>query len=303
MFMLKKPEISIFGSAHRPKNWMDLYKSIGENHVSFEIIFVGPNEPDFELPSNFRFIKSYTKPTQCFEIACRNATADLIIPMADDMEFRTERPLDRLYNTYKSYNNKKLILSCRYMLNGQDRSNTDQRFFPGNTSSPVMPLAGLMSRKLYRDIGGIDRNFIAVMWDLDVAMRVYVQGGEVLLSDVYLDELKSKSSGSTLCADYWNHDRTLVVNLWSVNGTTHFNRTKSVEPFTDLKILEESQGPRGRWRGSSSVILEKLADFCQQSLLVFSRAYRAIRNPGKYPEYARRIFRRLLFRKVPATRE
>jgi len=154
------PGISIYGSAHRPQNWMDLYESIGDNDVSFEVVFVGPNEPDFELPSNFRFIRSYTKPTQCFEIASRNAAADLIMPIADDVEFRTKRPLDLLYTTYKSYSNDKLMISCRYMLNGEDLSHSAHRFFVGDSSSPIMPLCGLMSKKLYRDIGGIDKKFL-----------------------------------------------------------------------------------------------------------------------------------------------
>ena len=286
---MKKPEISIFAPAHRPQNWMDFYRSIGDNDISFEIIFVGPNEPDFELPSNFRFIKSYTKPTQCAEIASRNTRAELIMNVADDCEFRTKRPLDMLYNTYKSYNNDKLILSCRYMLNGEDRSCTDQRFFAGDNSSPIMPMFGFMSKKLYRDIGGIDRNFIAVMWDLDIAMRVLALGGEVILSDVYADELKSKSAGSNLCNEFWSHDRQLLESLWSVNRKTHFNRTKPVEPFSDYKILEESQGPRGRWHGTSPVMLENLVDF-----LRLNRVCRAIRNPTRYPNYAKRILKRIL---------
>jgi hypothetical protein len=285
---MKKPEISIYGSAHRPQNWMDLYRSIGDNDISFEVIFVGPNEPDFKLPSNFKFIKSYTKPTQCIEIASRNTTADLIIQMADDCEFGTKRPLDMLYNTYKSYNNDKLILSCRYMLNKKIRPNSDHRFFSGDNSSPVMPLSGLMSKKLYGDIGGIDRNFIAVMFDLDIAMRVLALGGEVILSDVYLDELKSKSAGSNLCAEFWSHDRKLLENLWSVDRKTHFNRIKPVEPFFDYKVLEESQGPRGRWHGTSPVILENLVDF-----LRLNRVCRAIRDPARYLNYAKRTLKRI----------
>ena len=293
--MMGTPDISIFGSAHRPQNWMDLYRSIGDNNVSFEIIFVGPNEPNFQLPSNFKFIKSYTKPTQCFEIAVRNTTADLIMPIADDLEFRTEKPLDILYNTYKSYNNDKLILSCRYMLNGEDRSAIDHRFFVGDNSSPVMPLCGLMARKLYRDTGGIDRNFIAVMWDLDITMRVLALGGEVILSDVYVDELKSKSCGSKLCREFWYHDRGLLESLWSVNGQIHFNRARPVEPFSDFRILEESQGPRGRWHGTSPVLLERLIDFGRP---FFGKVYRGIRNPTKFPEYAKRMLRLLPFRSV-----
>lgn len=295
---MKKPEISMYGSAHRPQNWMDLYRSIGTNNISFEVIFVGPNEPDFELPSNFKFIKSYTKPTQCVEIASRNTTADLIMQMADDTEFRTKAPLDKLYNTYKSYNNDKLILSCRYMLNGIDQSRTEHHFFTYDRSSPVMPLSGLMSRKLYRDIGGIDRNFIAVMFDLDITMSVLALGGEVILSDVYVDELKSKSAGSNLCGEFWSHDRKLLESLWSFKGKTHFNRTKPIEPFSDFRILEESQGPRGRWHGTSPVVLENLVDFLRLNLLrlnrVINRVCRAIRNPTRYPNYAKRILKRIL---------
>ena len=196
------PSISLFSSSFRPQNWMDLYESIGDNDVSFEVVFVGPNEPDFKLPSNIRFIKSYTKPAQCWEIASRNAAADLIMEIADDVVFRTKRPLDLLYNTYKSYGNDKLILSCRYMLDGEDRSHTDHRFFVEDSSSPTMAVCGLRSKKLYRDIGGIDRNFIAVMWDLDITMRVLALGGEVVLSDVYIDELKSKAAGYSVYSEF-----------------------------------------------------------------------------------------------------
>lgn len=287
------PRISIYGPAHRPQNWLDFYRSLGANDISFEIVFVGPNDPDFELPSNFKYIRSYTKPAQCAEIASRNTTADLIMNVADDYEFRTAKPLDRLYNAYKSYNNDKLMLSCRYMLNGEDRSYTDQRFIAGDDSSPIMPMFGLVSKTLYKDIGGIDRNFIAVMWDLDIAMRIYALGGEVILSDVYADELKSKSGGSNLCSDFWHHDRGLLEDLWPRNGQGYLNRARRVEPFADARILELSQGPRGRWRGSGPLAYEKLEDFWRRDRPLFSRGYRAIRNPTQYATYAKRIYRSL----------
>jgi hypothetical protein len=289
--VLEKPDISIYASAHRPHNWMDLYRSIGHNDVSFEIVFVGPNVPDFELPDNFKFIKSRTKPTQCVEIAVRNTSADLIMNIADDTEFRTEKPLDILYQAYKSFNNNKILLSCRYMYHGQDIS---------DDSSQIMPLSALMSKKLYYDIGGIDRNFIAIMWDCDIAMRVYAMGGEVILSNVYLDEIESKRHGSILCREFWSHDRKLLERLWSINKKTHLNRTKPVEPFSDLRILEESQGPRGRWHGTSPVLVEKIVDFPKNNIKIlmriihriiflFGRVCHALRNPAKYPMYAKRV--------------
>jgi len=277
-----KPAISIFGPSYRPENWMDLYGSIGENEVRFEIVFVGPNEPDFELPSNLKFIKSCVKPMQCFEIAARNTTGDLIMDIADDVEFRTKSPLDRLYNIYKSYNNYKLIISCRYMQDGVDLSEECHRFFAGDKSSPVLPLSGLMSRKLYREIGGIDRNFIAIIGGNDLAMRAHANGAEIILSDVYLDETKSKSRGSQLCVEYWNHDRGLLMDLWVVNGKVQSKRARPVEPFSDIKIMEESQGPRGRWRGNGFLLFEKIEDN-------LPRVIRGIRKPSMYLNYAKRI--------------
>ena len=273
------PKISIFASAHRPQNWMDLYKSIGENDVEFELVFVGPNQPDYRLPNNFRFIRSLVKPTQCLEIALRNTTADLVMNIADDCMFEESRPLDRLYETYKNYNNDKIILSCRYMLNGEDLS--ESAHFDG-MSSPVMPLAGLMSRNLLMSIGGIDKNFIAIMWDSDIAMRVHALGGDVILSDVFLEEDLDKSAGSELCNEFWEHDRGLLFSLWKKNGKVHLRRTKPVEPFDDRNILKASQGPRGRWRGSGSIVIEKI----ETNL---PRIIRGIRKPSMYLNYARRM--------------
>ena len=241
-----KPKITLFAAAARPHHWLELYDRMGENETPFEIVFVGPNEPSYELPDNFKFIYSTTKPTQCFEIARRNASADLVINISDDCNFVDGHPIDRLYNTYKSYGNEKLILSCRYMIGNLDRRQ-DHLFFVKDLTSPVMPMHSLMSQKLYEEVGGVDRNFVAVMWDLDIAMRVYAVGGDVIISDVRSNETKEKNSGINLCAEYWLPDRPLLERLWSVNGKTHFNRTQLFEPFSDYKILEETQGPRGRW--------------------------------------------------------
>jgi len=295
------PRIGIVASAHRPQNWMDLYQSIGDNDIEFELVFVGPNQPDYELPKNFRFIRSLVKPTQCFEIALRNTTADLVIPIADDCTFiKSSRPMDRLYETFKTYKNEKLLLSCRLSTNDIDESHYAHRFYIADPSSPVMPLAPLMSKKLFSDLGGIDRNFIAVMWDLDFTMRAYASGGTVILSDVFLNEDKEKSAGSILCSEFWRHDRGLLESLWTKNGKVHFRRTKPFEPFDDLNILKASQGPRGRWRGNGPVILEKIVDRLNinRRLVKYgplaSAACRAIRRPSMYPKYTKKLLSRLI---------
>ena len=244
--MSVKPDISLYGPSIRPQDWLDYYERVGSNSINFEIVFVGPNESNSTLPDNFKFIKSNTKPAQCVEIARRNAIGDLIMNVADDHYFMEEHPLDHLCNTYYSYNNDKLLLSCRYMINGKDRTH-DHLFFVHDPTSPVVPCQSLMKRELHEKIGGVDRNFIAVMWDLDIAMRVYAIGGTVVISNVYTNELKDKNAGSFLCAEYWAEDRGLLERLWAVNGKVQFNRALPFTPFSNYNIIGDTQGPKGRW--------------------------------------------------------
>jgi len=285
------PKIGIVAPAHRPQNWMSLYKSIGNNDIDFELVFVGPNAPDYKLPNNFHFIKSLVKPTQCLEIACRNTTADYIMNIADDCEYVTPRPLDKIYNLYKTYNLDKVIVSTGFMTNGENQSHFAHHFFANDNSTPVMFTCGFMSKRFYRDLGGIDRNFIAVMWDCDVAMRAHALGARVVISDVYVNERRDKSARSNLCAEFWEHDRSLLEDLWVTNGKVHLNRRNPVEPFSDINILTISQGPRGRWRGTGLVFFERLEDSLKRSIL--ARIYSGIRKPSMYFNYVKRIIMRL----------
>jgi len=298
--MTRKPEVSLLSSAYRPQNWLAFYDSIGPSDVPFEFVFVGPNEPQFALPENFRFIRTDVKPTQCFEIAFRNSTAEHVMCVADDCEFVTSKPLEKLMKLYRSSNDPKCIVSCRYMMNGFDHSESAHHYFYGDKQSPVMPLSGLSSKKLIEKLGGIDRNFIAVMWDLDLAMRVHQDGGQVVLSDVYLNEDKNRSAGSVLCAEFWNRDRSLLDELWTANGKVLHERKRRVEPFVDRGITNGSQGPRGRWRGRGPKVFEILSDravktaedigrFGERVTSILSRNIKRLSSFRKYPEYMKKM--------------
>lgn len=253
-----KPDISIYGTASRPENWMEVIETIGDNEVSWDMIFVGPNLPVCEMPKNFRFIQTFVKPSQCLEIGARATTADLIMNLTDDVLIKTpnkQNPLDKLYQTYQEQNNEKVFVSCRFMLRGEDCSLTCHRFFQHDQSSPVLGVCCLKSRKYYMELGGLDRKFIAMSGDTDMHMRVHVDGGEIILSeDVYVDEVAALSRGSWVATENWAHDRTyLLEGLWTKPGpgifgkVITFERTMSFESFSDERILEESQGPKGRW--------------------------------------------------------
>ena len=183
-----KPVISLFSSAVRPDLWMRLYKSLKKNDVPFEVIFVGDNPPKFKLPENCHFIYSETKPVQCVEIAARYATSEYIMPFADDCVF-SPHALDNLLRAFKELNDEKIILSCRYVLFGKDIAEESARYWVREPNSPIMPAAGLMTKKMWKELGGIDRSFMSMFWDLDLAMRMYEIGGRVLLSkDAWIEE-------------------------------------------------------------------------------------------------------------------
>ena len=250
----KRPVISLIASAARPENWMGLYESIGDNEVDFELVMVGPNPPKQDLPHNIIYVKSNVKPAQCAEIASRHANGQLLLMTADDMLFITDRPLDKLYALYVENKHDDIIVSCRYTNTTDDA----HRFFQGNPDSVFLPMYGLISAELWRKIGGIDRRFIAVSWDTDIAMRVLALGGRVVLSDVYIDsDMETsdspRSRGSALARDHKPTDRALVDRLWSVDGKNHFNRTLPVKPLSDVDILVKSQPPEGRWKYQNDI--------------------------------------------------
>jgi hypothetical protein len=99
----------------------------------------------------------------------------------------------------------------------------------------------MIRRDYYRYLGGVDRRFIALYWDLDLCYRVVRDGGITALSRVTVLEV---ATVSVLCGEYQGIDRDQTLHgLWGDD----FIRKSPVEPFDDYNILTESQGPKGRW--------------------------------------------------------
>ena len=292
---MSAPTISIISSAARPENWQGLYENIGENDVSCEFIFVGPNAPKWELPDNFTYIKSNVKPAQCFEIAARHANGKLLLWIADDSLYVTKRPLDKLYDYYQQHDNENVIVSSNY-----DLPDGWNRFFLGDPDSPTLALSGLMSKKLWRHLGGIDSRFIALCWAEDISMSVRSIGGDIILSDVYMDEEVEKagrprSRGSTLLRDHKSTDRKLLEELWVTDTTTHFNRSLPVDPFSDVDILTRSQDPQGRWRYQSGLINRFMTSSAFYSMKTFRSGITGRMGRFKFKKthvYVRRLFKR-----------
>jgi len=227
---------------------MEMYKSLEQNDTDFEIIAVGNKKPDFELPPNMRHIYTPVKPIQCSEIGFRATRGELIMLTSDDVIFGPHA-LDNLYKQYDgiySFRNKKVIISSRRLSNGVDDSDMMLRFNIKDSHSPLFPMNSISSRDLWMELGGMDRRFIALWGDLDMAMRIYEVGGIGILSnDAMITELPDQS----ILYNAWaiHNDIPMFASFWVKDNVIGENRLCPVEPFEDKDILTISQGNKGTW--------------------------------------------------------
>ena len=236
------PLVSVVSSAAKPYLWADWYKSM-EGTIPFEVVAVGPNPPTYALPNNFKFILSKVKPVQCWEIATRNAIGQYLVFMADDQLLQGPDPFKRLIAEYMPYNTDKLMLSLRWLSNvglapiGIHQHVTDPNIY--------MPVGFMITNNFYRHLGGLDRNFIALYWDLDLCFRVAMDG-LTRVSSVIALEKANISPG--LWDAYKQVDQEVTVNkIWPITLGQPLKRSQPLEPFVDDNILLVSQGPKGVW--------------------------------------------------------
>ena len=269
---------------------MEIYNNINQNEIDFEIVFVGPNHPDFILPDNFIFIHSQVKPGQCIEIAIRESSGDLIMIIVDDLNFVGNKPVKKLVAQYNKLNDYKSLLSCQFM---EDNIPFDMKYFrfnPHDLNSPLLPCAALMSKKLLKEIGSIDNRFIASMCDIDLYMRAMECGSKVEFSDIFVNEnKKEKSEGSNTCAEFFV-DTIFLRKLWIKNEKGFYVRTSPVIGFVDKNIRLYSQGPRGRWRGKMPKLFEYVIDAILKKILTFFIFFLSFH---KYVYYVRVIINKL----------
>ena len=252
-------DVSIIATAHRPENWLAICNSF-ITKCKIEFVFVGPNPPVDIMPENFNYIRSRVKPAQCVEIALRNAVGKYVMIFADDMTLEEPYGLDDLLKTLVNQSNDFAIASCRYRQYGVLIEESSSRFIDGDESTPMMPLAGLMLRNSLNSIGGIDKRFIGVNYDLDLAMRFYTEGGTIFFPNVHAHEKFELRGTSRLWNENQEHDRKLLNSLW-ISGTQVLNfRNDDVQKYVGWDLTLFSQGPRGHWRGEGNFFLEMIED-------------------------------------------
>jgi len=230
--------VSLFASAIRSTLWGSLLKSLNNTSVEYEIVFAGNSKMDWYYgDGHLRYIQTENiKPAQCYEIARRHCTGEVIVWCADDAEF-SNNVIGKAYEYWKLCNNDKLILSLQTKETGYQNIKGTlfdmniHRFFGGDPNTPLMAPIAMMSRKFLDELGGLDRRYVCGQYENDIVMRAYAQGAKVEIfggADCYvdIDHLgKSISIGEcTNDSDFrdrpfatgYEHDRKILQDSWCV---------------------------------------------------------------------------------------
>lgn len=230
------PKISIFASAIRTQYWEEYLESLTHNDISYEVVFAGHNYPPFQNASHpFFFIKTDNiKPCQCYEIARRFCSGELVHWSCDDAVYEPNI-LDRAYEKWHSYGNPKLVLSIQTKEDGQFNAMHTHRLFANDKpTSPLVAPLGLMSRAYLSDLGGYDRNFTSGQGENDICLRVQEDGGVVeIMTEPHISiEHKKKHGTESRFFTGYHTDRKYLESCWvKEDGTISDKRLKPFEPF------------------------------------------------------------------------
>jgi len=241
-------KISFIASSHRTHLWKDWCNSIITN-LDWEVIFVSDIEPKSEeIPSinNFKYIISSVKPAQCFEIAYRNSTGDMIIWCGDDLIY-SPYAIDNAYNMYNSFHDYKVFIIFRYFEDGVE--STYMHKLPWDDKIQLACTA-LISRQIIEEVGGLaDINFVSGHWDVDLMMRIYAKGGRGYicpLACAFEPHIQFHKIEHNF-AENWKKELEYFTMLWSKEGKTIFERQRLFIPYKEENILIASQGNKGKW--------------------------------------------------------
>ena len=237
-------DLSLYGTAVRTYVWNDIYGQFEREGINFELIFVGPQSPDFALPENFKYIKTTVKPSQCVEIARKQCTGRYVLYTTDDLIF-PPGTLKGMIAYLDAHPSEKLAVSPMYRDYGEPFSyEYYQRFNPSNPNSVIVGVCCMMSRELSDEIGGIDRNFVSLAWDLDRLIRLYQLGGRLHLIREFT--IFENQPHGLLRTGEANVDREFLRSLYGIDGV--LQRQRPVEEFEEEGIMKASQGVKGNGR-------------------------------------------------------
>lgn len=162
---MNKIDLTIFQPAYRANKWEHYIDSINKSctRYKFDIVFCGPNEPLFDLPSNCYFIKDRGSPARCANRASQNGNGELVLLGSDDATFlpgSIDYLLDYYYSLPQEY---KLVCAIKY---GEANTWMEEEYWKMAYHEPIrlggipnnayMMLNSVSRREYWLEMGGYD---------------------------------------------------------------------------------------------------------------------------------------------------
>lgn len=235
--------ISAYMSSIRPYRWMSLHAELVKVGLPFEMVIVGPNRPDFELPPEIRYYHSDVKPSQCFHAAASLCVGETLLQIVDDITY-DDGVIQAMYDVVTQQ--ERTMATAHYWQN--ETNFTQYQNIAGQIRSdiPLLPVCGMYPRAGFIEMQGLDRRFDGVMSELDLYMRLSVAGYKtVFVNGIVRENIAWQTTeGTSLCGKFWAGDRGRFVNLWSTNDREDglcSTRKDGVLVYSDEGILTENQ--------------------------------------------------------------
>ena len=241
--------ISFICPSIRPKYWKFISKEIHDDDFQYEIIFIGPKKSYADsLPPNCKFIKTFVKPSQCFQIGALNSKYDLICLLSDDISFSKKNILQQIDKNKKLIKNKKL-LSLKLKSYGVKTWVPEKEY-----NYMQLPVAPILEKKLFFEVGGIDKGFLATFHDLDLYLRILSKGYQIKYLDIIIEERERNIIEPSLYNRNSNFDKKYFQRLWFRKGKFNLKRVKKVKKFKEKNLINFTQPPYGKWKNNGDLI-------------------------------------------------
>lgn len=185
--------LSFIFPAFRKDNWYSLHNSLKNSfHGEFELILVGPYEPNFKAP-NVRWIEDWGCPTRCQQRGLLAATGDWLCFGWDDGTY-CDGSVDNAWEILKQNGFDDRTVVIGKFVEGEEQANymvKDEYYYIKThdaARSPYFPedfmilSTGLISKKLLMEIGGFDCQFETMALSvLDASIRLQFHGCKMIL--------------------------------------------------------------------------------------------------------------------------
>lgn len=229
-------------SSIRPSRWLSLYERLQITKIPFEIVIVGPNQPDYILPEEIKYFKSDVKPSQCFHAAGQYTTGDVMLQIVDDLEY-SEGSIEKMYEVVTKNDN---VMATAYYYKDNKNTSQDQNIAGERyqySYLPSLPVCGMFSKNAWITHKGLDKRFDGIMSELDFYMRLSINGYKTIFVDGIVNEnmsFQTEKNGG-LSQRYWNKDRTTFTKLWTTHNVFYPIRNDIIRPYDDKNLLLTSQ--------------------------------------------------------------